>query len=280
MDEIRIDNLKIFAHHGVFQHENINGQNFFVNAVLYTDTEKSGTLDELECSTDYGSVCEFIRDIMTKNTFKLIETVANNMAIEILKNFPLVKGVDIEIKKPEAPIEMEFESVSVKVHRSWHDVVIALGSNMGDRRNYIETAIRQLENSGYVKDIKVSELIETEPYGYTEQADFLNGALFCHTYLSPDSLLEFLHSIENNFGRTRKIRWGERTLDLDIIFYDNEIIDTPDLTIPHIDMCNRYFVLKPVSEIVPYYRHPVFNITVSQLFEKYLKNSEMTEKND
>lgn len=273
MDEIHIDNLKIFAHHGVFEHENVNGQNFLVNAVLYTDTEKSGTLDELEYSTDYGSVCAFIRDIMTKNTFKLIETVANKTAVEILKKFPLVKSIELEIKKPEAPIEMEFESVSVKIRRGWHDAVIALGSNMGDRGSYIQNAVKQLENSGFVKDVKVSELIETKPYGYTEQADFLNGALFCRTYLSPENLLEFLHSIENNAGRVRKIRWGERTLDLDIIFYDNEIIDTPDLTIPHIDMSNRFFVLKPLNEIVPYYRHPVFNMTVAQLFEKCLKNN-------
>ncbi|MDE6036450.1 MAG: 2-amino-4-hydroxy-6-hydroxymethyldihydropteridine diphosphokinase, partial [Ruminococcus sp.] len=106
----------------------------------------------------------------------------------------------------------------------------------------------------------------------TEQPDFLNGALICRTYLSPENLLEFLHKTENNAGRTREVRWGARTLDLDIIFYDDLIIDTPALTVPHIDMCNRYFVLKPVSEISPYYRHPVLNMTVSQLLERLDKN--------
>lgn len=268
MDEIRIDNLKIFAHHGVFEHENINGQNFYVNAVLYTDTEKAGISDELEHSTDYGSVCQLIGKVMTENTFKLIETAGQKTALEILKNFPLIKSVDIEIRKPEAPVEMDFESVSVKIHRGWHDAVIALGSNIGDSRNYIENAVRQLKESEYIKDIKVSDFITTKPYGYIEQSDFLNGALFCRTVLSPHGLLELMHSIENIAGRTREIHWGPRTLDLDLIFYDSDIIDTPDLTVPHIDMHNRSFVLEPVSQLVPYYRHPVLNMTVSQLLER------------
>ncbi|MDE5772516.1 MAG: 2-amino-4-hydroxy-6-hydroxymethyldihydropteridine diphosphokinase [Ruminococcus sp.] len=272
MDEIRIDNLKVFAHHGVFEHENINGQNFYVNAVLYTDTEKAGTLDRLECSTDYGSVCALIYKTMTRNTFKLIESVAQKTALEILQNFPLVESVDIEIRKPEAPVEMDFESLSVKVHRGWHTAVIALGSNIGDSRKYIENAVEQLENSEYIKYVKVSDFIVTKPYGYTEQDDFLNGALVCRTVLSPHSLLDLLHDIENNANRTREIHWGPRTLDLDIIFYDDNVIDTTDLTVPHIDMHNRDFVLKPLNQLIPYYRHPILNLTVAQLFEKLTKN--------
>ncbi len=271
MDEIRIDNLKVFAHHGVFEHENINGQNFFVNAVLYTDTEKAGTLDNLEFSTDYGSVCSLIQEVMTQNTFSLIESVAQKTAVEILKNFPLVESLDLEIRKPEAPVEMEFESLSVKIHRGWHTAVIALGSNIGDSRKYIENAVEQFENSEYVKNIKVSELIVTKPYGYTEQDDFLNGAMICKTVLSPQSLLDFMHTIENSADRRREIHWGPRTLDLDLIFYDNAVIDTPDLTVPHIDMQNRAFVLEPLNSIAPYYRHPVLNLTVAQLFEKLKK---------
>ncbi len=272
MDVIRIDNLKIFAHHGVFEHENINGQNFYVNAVLYTNTEKAGTLDELKYSTDYGSVCTLIHEVMTQNTFKLIETAAQKTALEILKKFPFIESVDIEIRKPEAPIEMQFESVSVRIQRGWHTAVIALGSNMGDSRSYIKNAVEQLENSEYIKDVKVSDLIVTKPYGYTEQNDFLNGALVCQTVLSPHALLELMHSIENSADRTREIHWGPRTLDLDLIFFDDAVIDTPDLSVPHPDMQNRTFVLEPVAQLVPYYRHPVFNRAVSQLLERLRKN--------
>ena len=85
-------------------------------------------------------------------------------------------------------------------------------------------------------------------------------------------MVELMHSIENNALRKREIHWGPRTLDLDLIFYDDAVIDTPDLTVPHIDMQNRSFVLEPLNQLVPYYRHPVLNLTVSQLLERLNKN--------
>lgn len=272
MDKIIIDDLKIFAHHGVFEHENVNGQNFFVNAVIYVDTERAGMTDELEYSVDYGSVCSLISDVMTKNTFKLIETAAQSVAEAVLTSFPLIQSIDVEIRKPEAPIEAEFGSVSVKIHRGWHTAVIALGSNMGDSRELIETAVEELRSSRYIKDIRQSELIVTKPYGYTDQADFLNGAVVCRTMYSPHGLLRFMQSIENNAGRKREIHWGPRTLDLDLIFFGSEIINDENLIVPHPDMENRTFVLAPVAEIAPFYRHPVLGATVSQLLKRLENN--------
>lgn len=271
MDKICIDELKIFAHHGVFEHENINGQNFYVNAVLYVDTEKAGVSDSLEESVDYSRVCMLISKVMTENTYKLIETAAQKIAEAILNEFSLVKSVDIEVRKPEAPIDMDFGSVSVKIHRRWHDVLVAVGSNIGDSRTYIKNAIKSLKESVYIKDIRCSELIVTKPYGYTEQSDFLNGAVYLKTMLSPHGLLDLLHDIENNAGRKREIHWGPRTLDLDIIFYDNEVIDEEKLTVPHTDMHNRSFVLIPAAELIPWYRHPLLGLTVRELLERLEK---------
>lgn len=272
MDKIFIEDLKIFANHGVYEFENINGQNFYVNAVIYVDAEKAAINDELELSVDYGSVCKLIKEVMTKNTYKLIEAAAQAIAMEILKQFKLVSSVDIEVRKPEAPIDMEFKSVSVKLHRGWHTAVIALGSNIGDSEGYIKSALEQLEQSEYIKNLKASELIVTKPYGYTDQDDFLNGAVICQTVYSPHALLDFLHKIENNADRTREIHWGPRTLDLDIIFYDDKIIADEILQIPHPDMQNRTFVLEPITQLAPYYRHPVLNLTVSQLLERLKSN--------
>ncbi|NLT08841.1 MAG: 2-amino-4-hydroxy-6-hydroxymethyldihydropteridine diphosphokinase [Ruminococcus sp.] len=268
MDRICIDDLKVFAHHGVFEHENINGQNFYVNAVLYVETEKAGLTDELEYSVDYGMVCGVIENAMTEHTYKLIESAAQNVAMAVLKCSPLINRVDIEVRKPEAPIDMEFRSVSVKISRSWHNALIAVGSNMGDSREIISEAVRKLEESEYIRDLKQSSLIVTKPYGYTEQDDFLNGAVLCRTVLSPHGLLDLMHRIENEAGRTREIHWGPRTLDLDLIFYDRAVISDPDLIVPHPDMHNRDFVLKPAAELMPDYVHPVLGARVSELLER------------
>lgn len=271
MDKIIIEDLKIFAHHGVFEHENINGQYFFLNAALYVETEKAGMRDDLSCSVDYGKVCELLGRVMTDNVFKLIETAAQTAAEAILRKFSLVKAVDIEVRKPDAPIEMDFRSVSVKIHRGWHRAVIALGSNMGDSRGYIEKAVEQIVASPQIRNVRCSELIVTKPYGYTAQDDFLNGAVYCETMLSPHGLLEFMQSVENAADRKREIHWGPRTLDLDLIFYDQEIIADADLIVPHPDMHNRTFVLEPVVQLVPYYRHPILGMTVTQLLERLKK---------
>lgn len=268
MDRICIDELKVFAHHGVFEHENINGQNFYINAVIYVDTECAGMTDELEYSVDYGSVCSLISDVMTRNTFRLIETAAQSIAEAVLTSFSPVQSIEVEVRKPEAPIEAEFGSVSVKIHRGWHTAVIAVGSNMGDSRSIIGAAVEELRRSRYIKELRQSELIVTKPYGYTEQADFLNGAVVCRTMYSPHGLLGFMQSIENKAGRTREIHWGPRTLDLDLIFYDDEIINDEKLVVPHPDMENRAFVLRPVAEIAPFYRHPVLGASVSQLLKR------------
>lgn len=272
MDRICIEELKIFAHHGVFEHENINGQHFYVNAVLYVDTEKAGLSDELEESVDYSAVCSLIEKVMTENTYKLIETAAQSIAEAILINYPLVNSVDIEVRKPEAPINMDFGSVSVGIQRGWHDVLAAVGSNMGDSRKYIEDGIKALEESRFNKDLKRSQLIVTKPYGYTDQPDFLNGAVRFRTLLSPHGLLSLLHDIENAADRKREIHWGPRTLDLDIVFYDHEIIDDSDLIVPHPDMQNRSFVLIPAAELMPQYRHPVLRMTVAQLLRRLEEN--------
>ena len=272
MDKIVIEELRIFARHGVFEFENEQGQYFYVNAVLYTDTEKAGMLDELECSTDYGSVCALIEKVMTENTYKLIETAAQSVAEAILLSFGLVRKVDIEIRKPEAPIKQEFGSVSVRISRGWHDAVIALGSNMGDSRKYIEEAVRKISENRYIRDVRCSGLIVTKPYGYTEQADFLNGALICRTMYSPHALLHFMQKTELEADRRREIHWGPRTLDLDMIFYDGEIISDAELTVPHPDVKNRRFVLGPVKEIAPYYWHPVYGMTVAQLYAELEDN--------
>lgn len=265
-DEIRIDNLEVYAHHGVFPEEKEKGQPFFVNLVLYTDTRKAGQRDDLTLSTHYGEVCHLVTEWMQQHTCDLIETVAENLAAEVLGCFPLVRALDVEIRKPQAPIGLPFESVSVKIHRGWHRVYVALGSNMGDRKKYLQMGVDAMEARQDIRLEKVSSWRQTAPYGGVEQADFLNGVMEIRTLLTPRELLEYLHEVEQGADRKREVHWGPRTLDLDILLYDDLVMESEELIIPHVDMQNRDFVLGPMAEIAPWVRHPVLGLTMGQMY--------------
>lgn len=270
MDIIRIDNLEVYAYHGAYDEEKEKGQYFYVNAELYTNTRKAGMNDDLDASTNYGTVCDFIHDFMTKHTYDLIETVAEQLAQALLLEFKLVKSVLLEIKKPHAPIEREFESVSVEIERGWHEAFVAFGSNLGDKEKFIDEAIEALSNLPQINIVAISDKIVTEPYGNVEQDVFLNGVMKIETLLPADELLQILQKVEEHAGRERKIHWGPRTLDLDIIFYDDDIISEDDLIVPHPDMKNRDFVLKPLMQIAPYKLHPVYRKTISDMYAELM----------
>lgn len=265
LDKIHIKNLEVFGNHGVFPEENKLGQKFLVNAVLYTSTREAGKTDDLTKSIHYGEVSHFITKYMMEHTFQLIESVAEQLAEALLLQFEHLKWIDLEIQKPWAPIGLPLESVSVEISRGWHEAFIATGSNLGDRGEYIRKGIEALAACKECIVEKESQLIVTEPYGVTDQPEFLNGMLQVRTLLSPVELLHKLNEIEAAAHRERKIHWGPRTLDLDIIFYDNQVIDIPQLTVPHVDMQNRQFVLEPLAELAPWYRHPILGKTVKEL---------------
>lgn len=268
MDEIRIDNLEVFAWHGVYPEEKKNGQHFFLNVVLFLDTRVAGLSDELDRSVNYGEVCQKLDEWMKEESLNLLEAVAEKLTERLLKTFPLVHAVDFEIRKPEAPIGLPFESVSVKISRQWHKVYLALGSNMGDSRKYLEDAVDALKNNDKNKNVTVSKFLVTKPYGGVEQDDFLNGAVVLQTLYSPQELLQELHRIEAAADRKREVHWGPRTLDLDILFYDRLVCEDENLIIPHVDLQNRDFVLIPMCELAPWLRHPVLGKTMRQLLDE------------
>lgn len=270
MDKIYIKNLEVFANHGVFPEENTLGQKFVLSAVLYTDTRRAGMTDDLTASIHYGEVSMMMKSFVEQHTFQLVETVAERLAFKMLTEIPNLIKVKLEIKKPWAPVGLPLETVSIEIIRSWHTAYIALGSNMGDKEAYLKQAVDSLDNVEGCSVEKVSEFMITEPYGYTEQDEFLNGCLRLQTLLTPQELLEKLHELEQAADRKRVVRWGPRTLDLDIIFYDDLVLDTEALQIPHIEMSKRDFVLRPLAQIAPYKRHPILMRTAAEL----LKNLE------
>lgn len=265
MECIKIDNLEVYAFHGVFEEEKQKGQQFYINVVLRTDLKKAGRTDCLTDSTHYGEVCLQIKKTMTEMSYDLIERAAEKIIEDILINFPLIQEVTIELRKPNAPIPMEFESVSVQLIRGWHKVYVAFGSNMGEKETYIQNAVKEFEDSIYFRNIKMSDFFYSRPYGGVEQEDFVNGILEMETMLEPFEVLEILHEVEKKAGRIRIQHWGPRTLDLDIIFYDDLVLDDEELQIPHKDMINRDFVLIPLAQLAGYKRHPLLKKTVDEL---------------
>ncbi|AUN16929.1 2-amino-4-hydroxy-6-hydroxymethyldihydropteridine diphosphokinase [Clostridium botulinum] len=148
-----------------------------------------------------------------------------------------------------------------------HTAYVAFGSNIGEKESYIKRALEKIEERG-MKIIKVSSIYETEPYGVLDQDSFLNGVVKIETNLTPEDLIGELLNIEKQLDRVRERRWGPRTIDLDIIFYDDLIINEKNLVIPHKDMENREFVLKPLCDIDENFIHPVLKKSVRELYDE------------
>ena len=146
----------------------------------------------------------------------------------------------------------------------FHTAYVALGSNLGDKEANLRRALELLIERG-VEIVKTSTFISTDPYGVTDQPQFLNGVCEVRTSLEPLELLHTLLDIEQEMGRVRLRHWGERNIDLDLLLYEDVVMDTPQLKLPHPDMQNRDFVLLPLAEIAPELVHPTLQKTISEL---------------
>lgn len=265
MDKLEIRDLECFCHHGVIKEENVLGQKFLVSVSLFGDSRPAGNSDDLSFTVDYAEAAHFVNDLMGQKSYRIIETAAETICRELLTKYKLARSVEVTIKKPWAPILLPMDTVAVTVYRQWTKVYAGVGSNIGNRRKYIDDAFAGIRNDRYCRNAYMSELIETAPYGYEDQQNFLNGVICFETLYGPDELLNFFHRLEDEGQRVRDIHWGPRTIDLDILFYGDEIIQKEGLIIPHKEIHLRKFVLEPLQEIAPYFVHPVFAKTVTQL---------------
>ncbi len=150
---------------------------------------------------------------------------------------------------------------------------VALGTNLGNLRENLDEALKRLAAQG-LNITKVSSYIDTDPYGVTDQPRFLNAVCEVRTELSAQALLKMLLATELEMGRVRLRHWGERIIDLDLIFYGDDVINEPDLVVPHPDMQNRDFVLRPLAEIAPGKIHPVLHKTIAELWQDLQKKGQ------
>lgn len=265
LDKIHIEDLEVYAFHGVNPQEKDMGQKFLISLELFLDLNEAGESDDLSKTINYAELCSKVEEEFKKDKYNLIEKAAQKLGEFILLNYNSVKKVIVEVKKPWAPIGKPLKYASVFIERGWHTAYVALGSNLGVKEDNLLNAIKFIKDNPLCRVLKVSKFYETKPVGYTDQDNFLNGACMIKTILSPKKLLEFLMYIEKMLKRERIIRWGPRTIDLDIIFYDNLIFSDDELVIPHPRMHERIFVLEPLNDIAPYFVHPIYSKTVSDL---------------
>lgn len=264
-DRITLRGLTVRGHHGVFDFEKREGQDFVIDVVLHTSTSAAAAADDLAETIHYGELAEDVARIVEDTAFDLIETLAEAIAEHCLS---LTDHVEVVVHKPGAPIQRTFSDVSVTVERTRADstartgfgavpaqAYLSLGANLGDAAATLVEAIAALDRHPEITVRDRSSLYRSAPWGGVEQTDFLNAGVIVETTLPAGELLAVSQGIEVACGRTRELRWGPRTLDIDLIRYgtaDGELsVDTPRLTLPHPRAHERAFVLVPWAEIAP-----------------------------
>lgn len=274
MDKIYIKDLEVYAFHGVNEEEKSMGQRFLISVDLWVNLREAGQTDNLDATVNYADLCHAVEKEFKKEKYDLIEKSAEALADFILVNYALVEGVKVLVKKPWAPIGKPIAYAAVEVERFWHKAYIGLGSNMGDKEENLGKALENMNNDK-CKVQKVSNMYGTKPVGYLEQEDFLNCTAEIKTLLTPVELVRFMLSIEKDLKRERVIRWGPRTIDLDVLLYDDIITYSEEIIIPHPRMHERLFVLKPLSDIAPYVMHPMLNKRIIDLAEELAKTENL-----
>ena len=280
-DRITLTGLKARGFHGVFDFEKREGQDFVVDVVLHTDHAQAGASDRLEDTVNYADVAQIVADHVMGEPFDLIEALAWAIAGDLLR---VADTVEVTVHKPQAPIDQDFQDVSVTVRRSGagrqqrerlrHErlvrggqAVIGVGANMGNPAETVQSAMDALDLHPHITVLQRSSLYRSAPVGGVEQDDFINAVMTVETTLSAHELLGVCQGVELAHGRTRDVRWGPRTLDLDLIRFTpyeglgrgaglgdagaQLTLTDPVLTLPHPEAGNRAFVLTPWHEIDP-----------------------------
>lgn len=260
-DRIGLRGLRVVACHGVLEHEKTLPQPFLADVVLEVDLRAAGGSDRLERTVSYADVAQDVHAVLAGPPVDLVETLAERIAAAVLQR-PAVEAVEVTIRKPHAPAGVDFAGGEeggpwVQVRREAdRPVVIALGANLGRREQTLAAAVRALRETDGLSVVAVSDLVETDPVGGPEQPDYLNAVVVGRTRLAPWTLLARLHEIESWHRREREVRWGARTLDLDLIQVgtpgvDEVVCDDEALRLPHPRAAQRAFVLRPWVQADP-----------------------------
>lgn len=261
LDRIEVAGIRAWAHHGVLEEEKRLGQQFEVDVTLHLDTAPAGATDALSRTVNYAEVAAAVHDEMTAGPYDLVETLAERIATRILTDtgHPLVRRLGVRVHKPSAPVGLPVGAVSVSIERDAPPItaVLALGTNLGEREQHLQDALRALAATDGLELVWTGPVLETAPVGGpADQGRFLNSVIGVRTVLGPFALLRAAQNTEHAAHRERLVRWGPRTLDVDVITYGDWLSEDPELTVPHPRAHERAFVLAPWHAARPQARLP------------------------
>lgn len=272
-DRITLTGLRVFAHHGVFDHERRDGQEFIIDLTVDLDLLAAARSDDVADTVHYGELAEAVHRAVAADPVDLIETVAERVAVVAL-GFPAVARAEVTVHKPQAPMLVPVDDVAVTIVREpvRHRAVVALGANLGDRVGTLDAAVADLRLLPRTRVVAVSpwhDSVALTPEGPDPDAPgYLNGVALVDTALTPHELLAHLLRIELAHGRDRTgaaPRWSDRTLDLDVISVDALEWADDGLTLPHPRAHERDFVLRPWLEVDPAARVPGRGLVIDLL---------------
>jgi dihydroneopterin aldolase / 2-amino-4-hydroxy-6-hydroxymethyldihydropteridine diphosphokinase len=257
-DRILLSGVRARGRHGVLPEERATGQDFVVDLELSLDLGVAAATDRVAATVHYGELAEQVVAAIEGEPVDLIETLAQRIA-DVALAHDLVDRVVVTVHKPAAPIPVPFGDVAVRIERtratSEEHVVIALGTNLGDRDATLDQAVAALERLPGLRIDAVSSIHQTVAVTVhgpdPAQPRYGNRVVVGRTTMPPQQLLGALLRIERVFGRVRAERWGNRTLDLDLIVQGDRVLDEPGLVLPHPRAHERAFVLRPWLEIDP-----------------------------
>ncbi len=263
--QLSIDGIECNAIIGCHGYERNEAQPVSVDLKLMLSNEVTYN-DEILNTVNYSEVSDYIQELVAASHFRLLETLAIFLAEELLKKYPIINCVTVNLSKPNVNgkkarhIECSFTMPRL------YKVALALGSNMNNPFQQLITATELLLE--VLSNVKTASIYKSAPQGFSEQEDFYNTCISGYTDLTPDYLLIEIKKLEKLMGKVEKFTNGPRVIDIDIIFFDQQSYKNLYLQIPHKSMATRDFVLKPLAEIEPDWMHPELNLSVTQLVER------------
>jgi dihydroneopterin aldolase / 2-amino-4-hydroxy-6-hydroxymethyldihydropteridine diphosphokinase len=267
LDRVAVTGIRARGFHGVLAHEKRDGQEFSCDVALHVPLFRTGRSDDLADAVDYSVVARKAHDVLAGPSLDLVETVAERIAAAVLED-ERIQAVEVVVHKPQAPVGVPFDDVTVRIVRTRDDAVadtvpeqpvravLALGANLGDPHATLHQAVLDLAAVDGLTVLESSPVVDSAPVGGPEQGRYLNAVLLVQTALSPRALLHACQDVERAHGRTRDVRWGPRTLDVDVVTVRRPdgrdlALGTPDLDLPHPRAAVRRFVLLPWSLVDP-----------------------------